>query len=70
MGEFSCYGCQRPEKGPECHARCQIYAQEKAAHEERRLAAQKKMAVTYGIREQRGRAVTRAERRKRGWLSL
>lgn len=65
MGQFSCHGCQRPEKGPTCHGTCLVYAEEKAAHEERRLAQQRVKCIQCGLNEQTARGVRQANRRRK-----
>ena len=53
-----------PKRYSGCHARCPDYLREKAEHEEKKAAADKRKAIRGGLYEQRAAAVHKAYKRK------
>lgn len=64
--KFSCYGC--PDKRGGCHAECEIYKREKAAHEAEKAERDRKKHITQGLNDHAIRAAARNKKRAgRGW---
>lgn len=63
---FSCKGC--PDRHPGCHAKCEKYNREKAAHEAEKAEAAKKAAIQNGLTSyQIGVCRRNVARKGRGW---
>lgn len=63
MAIYSCMGCEK--RHPGCHAECETYKREKAAHDEQKAAEDRRRAVSMGITEQRTAAVAKAMRKRK-----
>lgn len=47
MGKFSCYGCEKRHAG--CHATCETYRKEKAAHEAEKEEERRAKKINDGL---------------------
>ncbi len=63
MAIYSCMGCT--ERHPYCHSHCEKYITEKAAHDARKAADDKKKYVSFGVKAQRDSQVEKAQRDRR-----
>lgn len=61
MSDFSCKGCGSRHSG--CHAKCEKYIAEKAAHEEKRAAERKAKNIEMGLDAHTFRAIERNAKR-------
>lgn len=61
-----CHGCMAPKRYPGCHDHCPDYAKEKAEDTAKKEAEQKRCAIQFAIMDQRGRAVRKALKHRRG----
>lgn len=59
---FSCKGCDM--RHFRCHSHCEIYKKEKAEHEARKAAEDKKRATEVLLNDQKADAIRRAKRRR------
>lgn len=63
----SCMGCIPPERHPGCHATCEKYLAEKAAHDKRKAELDQKKNVDVALYLSRTERVGKALRKKRGY---
>lgn len=55
-----CNGCLPPKRNPWCHGSCPEYAEEKAAHDKLKAAADQKKGIQCGLLDQTMKGVDRA----------
>lgn len=62
-----CNGCKPPKRTPTCKfdGTCNKYAEAKAKHDAEMEQIRKQQGIQLGIREQKTRGVTKANRRKK-----
>ena len=63
MAEFSCYGCEKRHAG--CHATCETYKIEKAAHEARKEEERKQRDIECALTQHAMNTIAR-HRKKQG----
>ena len=61
--KFSCYGSQA--RAPGCHAKCEIYAREKAVSDARREEELQRKIINSGLKGQRSEAVYKARKKQK-----
>lgn len=60
-----CIPCVPPKRHPGCHDHCPEYAEERAEHDEKKAAEDKKKAVRQGIYAQKSEGVRRAYKKRK-----
>ena len=60
-----CYGCVPPARNGYCHATCEKYLAEKAAHDKRKSELDRERRVSAAIYIARGDKVEKAMRKRR-----